>query len=169
MARFLKVDGSWTVLDSKRESGPRWINVYTIDEVTGISSTRKDPDTGQDVTEVTDSRFYLHHEDENSTSSYYYVPGKPETWIAKIDEIIANDIAGHHPEHEEDDPQPQEGVYTTSWKDTWKPGKQYAFWDVVAHPDNHARRFLALKPNASTSVLVLSNDSFWCEIPATAT
>ena len=164
MARFLKVHAQVTghhTPSDKQEYAyrDRWLNVYNIDEITGKATT-----------DGMTTAIYMHysgslgHHTNKPEAAQYIVAGNPEDWVAKIDAIIAADIAAHHPVPAP--AEPLEGVFTTSWEDTWTPGKKYAAWDVVAHPDNHARRFLALKPSSSTSVLVLANESYWCELPA---
>ena len=62
------------------------------------------------------------------------------------------------------EPEPDPDHVPTRWRGTWAPGESYEQLDVAVHPDDVRRRFIALAASTSTSVGVLANRTFWCEL-----
>ncbi|MXY96387.1 MAG: hypothetical protein F4Z29_01240 [Gemmatimonadetes bacterium] len=60
---------------------------------------------------------------------------------------------------DEDDDAPQ-----LNDRGVWLPGESYVQLDVVKHPEDVSKKFIALQPSKSTSVLVLANTGYWCKL-----
>ena len=79
-----------------------------------------------------------------------------------IDRIEAARVAGRHccdPETDEDG-----DVLQLNDRGVWLPGESYVQLDVVKHPEDVSKRYVALQASKSTSVLVLANTGYWCEV-----
>ena len=154
MARFLKVRAFSDDLESDRYGvAVRWVNIHNIDEIAGIEITR-DKGKPEEVTGFFKTRFHLHDEGAD-----YEAAGSPEEWVAKIDALIAADIAGHHPHDEEED-----DAVIVRPRGTWTKGEAYEQLDMVDHPTEEGKRYIAVAANTSTVVTILSNKTFWCQL-----
>ena len=163
MARFLKVRGYSkdfeSDLYSKTAMVDRWVNIYTIDEIIGVTTTRYNG-TPEEETGVFHTKLYVHFGLGNN-SAHYFADGPPEEWVAKIDALIAADIAGHHPDEDEHD---DEGAVSVRPRGTWTKGETYEQLDMVDHPTEEGKRYIAVAASTSTAVTILSNKTFWCQL-----
>ena len=157
MARFLKVYGYSDGLGTDgNKTVDRWVNIYSIDEIVPIEDTRKKKD-GSSETGLFSTRFHVHY--DGGGGANYKAEGLAEEWVAKIDALIAADIAGHHPHEEEED-----DAVVVRPRGTWTKGEAYKQLDMVDHPTEEGKRYIAVAANTSTSVLILSNAAFWCQL-----
>lgn len=173
MSRFLKIERQ---LDSDPTFGTRWINVHQIDEIydaeprqavdAGGNFIYVDGDQNKHVMVPRVAIVWHYGGAYHQVSEKFLVDGSAEEVLKKVTDAIAADLASGHPKAPEPEPDPNDTP--TRWRDTWKPGETYVQLDVVAHPDDVRRRFIAMQGSMSTSVLVLSNTAFWCELKAAA-
>ena len=148
MARFLKLNAYSDDLETDHlKKVERWINVYNIDEIVAVS-------------EYT-TRMFLHFGDK---SGHYDVSGGSAVWAGKIDALIAADIAGHHPHDDEEEEAEDDDTVTVRARGKWTKGEAYEQLDMVDHPTEEGKRYIAVAANTSTAVTILSNKAFWCQL-----
>ena len=148
MARFLKLNAiSNSLQGSHLKTTDRWVNIYNIDEVVSVSERS--------------TRVFLHFSDNES--GYYDLVARPDTLVADIEAAIAADIAGHHPHDDEEEAEDDDTV-TVRARGKWTKGEAYEQLDMVDHPTEEGKRYIAVAANTSTAVTILSNKAFWCQL-----
>ena len=166
MSRFLKI-----VKHSDDHPKPKfsthWINVYQIDEICDWEPRLAVDDDGGFVyvdgdqnkhVEVPRVAVFWHYGGAyEPVHARYVTDGTAEDMLKTVADAIAADRSPPEPE-------PDPDHVPTRWRGTWAPGESYEQLDVAAHPDDVRRRFIALAASTSTSVGVLANRTFWCEL-----
>ena len=170
MAKFLKITGWEGHAIGGVKPRHRWIGIDTIDEIVPDERpTRYYDSAGKKVKakdgELADEDGWLlvyrceiavhgEHPPGSTKVSHgrFHVDCDAESLVAEIEALLAPP------------PAPAEDELTLNDRDVWWPGESYQTLDLVKHPEDVSKTFLALQPSKSTSALVLANSTFWCRI-----
>ena len=175
MSRFIKLEnvieisidhyGEKHISEQEREhvktikaAQVRHVNVRMIDEVVPTKVIVKD-DNDEDL--ELDAVYLIQYHDgaisdrgsghARDRDSFFIVPGTAEEWVTRIESVIQEDIALHHPE--------PAGQRVTD-RGVWQSGETYSAWDMTAHPET-GEKLLCVSDHESSSKLELIDKTKW--------